>query len=176
MAIVTGWFRAMAVVLIILGIVSIVEPMVAGLAVTALVGWALILGGLAHVIQAFDGGGFGHAVWQVALGAIYVVGGGYFLTHPLLGLGTLTLLLAGILVAEAVLRIIAYFQLRGLAGSSWLLANGIVTIFLGCMIWTQWPSSSVWAIGTLVGVNLLMAGIARLMVGTVVGRLATKGA
>lgn len=176
MASATGWFRAMAVVLIILGIVSIVEPMVAGLAVTALVGWALILGGLAHVIQAFDSGGVGRAVWQVGLGVIYFFGGGYFLTHPLLGLGTLTLLLAGILLVEAVLRITAYFELRGLAGSSWLLANGIVTVLLGGMIWAQWPSSSVWAIGTLVGVNLLMAGIARLMVGTVAGRLAARGA
>jgi uncharacterized membrane protein HdeD (DUF308 family) len=176
MAHATGWFRAMAIVLIILGIASIVEPMVAGLAVTALVGWALILGGLAHLIQAFEGVGFGHAIWQVGVGALYVMGGGYFLTNPLLGLGTLTLLLAGILLVEAVLRIIAYSRLRGLVGSSWLLANGIVTILLGCMIWTQWPSSSVWAIGTLVGVNLLMAGIARLMLGTVVGRVAPRGA
>src|SRR6478752_456963 len=136
----SGWLIAIAVVLIILGLMAMVEPMVAGLAVAVLVGWILIVAGV-----------------------LYVIGGAYFLMHPLLGLGSLTLLLAGILIAEALLRIIAYTRMRGERGASWLLVNGVITILLGAMIWRNWPSSSVWAIGTLVGVNLLMAGVSRLM-------------
>jgi uncharacterized membrane protein HdeD (DUF308 family) len=144
--------------------------------VTVLVGWLLVIGGLVHLVQAFSSGGIGRAIWQVILAVIYVIGGGYFLTHPLLGLGTLTLLLAAILLGEAVLGIVAYFQARGADGASWLLVNGIVTILLGGLIWIHWPSSSVWAIGTLVGVNLLMTGISRLMGGTVPLGLEAKGA
>jgi len=99
------------------------------------------------------------------------VGGIYFLTHPLLGLGTLTLLLAGIILAEAVFEIIAYFRMRGESGSGWLLMNALITLLLGGLIWFHWPSSSVWAIGTLVGVNLLMTGISRLMFGLAARKL-----
>jgi uncharacterized membrane protein HdeD (DUF308 family) len=170
----SGWFIAMAVVFIILGIMAIIEPGIAGLAVTILVGWLLIFGGGAHLIAAFSGGGAGRVIWQVLIGILYIVGGFYFLTHPLLGLGTLTLLLAVIILMEAVFEIIAYFRMRGVGGSGWLLVNALITLLLGGLIWLHWPSSSVWAIGILVGVNLLMTGFSRLMFGLAARKLANR--
>src|SRR5271170_5451645 len=161
----SGWIIGISVVFIILGMLAIIEPGVAGLAVTLLVGWLLIFGGVAHVVAAFSGGGAGRVMWQVLIGIVYLLGGFYFLTHPLLGLGTLTLLLAGIILAEAVFEVIAYFRARGESGSGWLLLNAVVTLLLGGLIWLGWPSSSIWAIGTLLGVNLLMTGISRLGIG-----------
>jgi uncharacterized membrane protein HdeD (DUF308 family) len=165
------WFTVMGVVFVILGMLAIVEPAVAGLAVAILVGWLLIFGGFAHAVGAF-GGGAGRVVWQLIVAAIYIVGGLYFLTHPLLALGTLTLFLAAILLVEAVVEVIAYFVTRGEGGSGWRLVNAIVTLLLGGMIWRNWPSSSVWAIGTLVGVNLMITGFSRLMLGTAARKLA----
>jgi len=165
-----AWVVAMAVVFIVLGLMAIVEPAVAGLAVAIFVGWLLIFGGAAHIVSAF-GGGAARLVWQLLVGAAYLFGGIYFLTHPLLGLGTLTLLLASILMVEAILEIVAYFKTRGEAGSGAQLLNAIITILLGGMIWVHWPSSSVWAIGTLVGVNLLMTGFSRLALGLTARRL-----
>jgi uncharacterized membrane protein HdeD (DUF308 family) len=162
---VSSWLLGMGVVFILLGMLAIIEPGVAGLAVTILVGWLLIFGGLAHLVAAFSGGGAGRVIWQVLIGIVYIVGGFYFLTHPLLGLGTLTLLLGVIILTEAVFEVIAYFTTRGEGGSSWLMVNALITLLLGGLIWLHWPSSSVWAIGTLVGVNLLMTGISRLMIG-----------
>ena len=159
----SGWFIGVAVVFILLGILAIVEPGVAGLAITILVGWLLIFGGGAHLVAAFSGGGAGRVIWQVLIGFVYIVGGSYFLTHPLLGLGSLTLLLAVIILMAAVFELIAYFRSRSEGGSGWLLVNALITLLLGGLIWFHWPSSSVWAIGTLVGVNLLMTGISRLM-------------
>jgi uncharacterized membrane protein HdeD (DUF308 family) len=166
------WATAMGVVFVVLGVLAIVEPAVAGLAVAILVGWLLIFGGAAHGVAAFGGGGAGRAVWQLILALIYVFCGLYFLAHPLLGLGTLTLFLAAILVMEAIVEVIAYFVVRVEGGSGWRLVNAIVTLILGGMIWRHWPSSSVWAIGTLVGVNLMMTGFSRLMLGTAARRLA----
>jgi uncharacterized membrane protein HdeD (DUF308 family) len=166
-----GLFVAIAVVFIVLGILAIIEPTVAGLAVTILGGWLLVFGGGAHVVAAFGGGGTGHLIWQALVGIVYLAGGFYFLTHPLLGLGTLTLLLAGIILAEAVLEVIAYFRLRGERGSGWLLMNAVITLALGGLIWFRWPSSSIWAIGTLLGVNLLITGISRLMIGLTARKL-----
>src|SRR5262249_43718131 len=154
--------------------VSIVEPGITGLAVAILVGWLLVFGGVAHLVGAFSSGNGGRAIWQVILGILYIVGGTYFLTHPLLGLGTLTLLLAGILLAEGVIECITYFRTQWVSRSPWTLANGLITLLLGGLIWLHWPSSSVWAIGTLVGVNLLMTGISRYKLGTAAQRLASR--
>lgn len=166
------WLTAMGIVFIVLGVLAIIEPAVAGLAVAIFVGWLLILGGVAHAVGAFGAGSAGRTAWQLLLAVIYVLGGFYLLTHPLLGLGTLTLFLAVILVMEAILEVIAYFAGRGETGSGWRLVNAIVTLILGAMIWRNWPSSTAWAIGTLVGVNLMMTGFSRLMLGTAARRLA----
>jgi len=162
MASVSKWFTATAVLFIVLGIMAIAEPMVAGLAVAILTGWLFLLAGGLHIVEAF-GGGVGRALWQLLLGAIYVMGGLYLITHPLVALVTLTLFLAAMLLAESILRAVAYVQSRSDERSPWTLVNAIVTFLLGGMIWRQWPSSSVWAIGTLVGINLLMGGTSGLM-------------
>jgi uncharacterized membrane protein HdeD (DUF308 family) len=170
----SGWLIGMGVVFIVLGILAIIEPGVAGLAVTILVGWLLIFGGVAHLVAAFSGGGAGRVIWQLLIGIVYIAGGFYFLTHPLLGLGTLTLLLGVIILTEAVFEIFAYFRTRREGGSGWLLVNALITLLLGGLIWFHWPSSSVWAIGTLVGVNLLMTGISRLMFGLAARKLVNR--
>lgn len=161
----TGWYIVAAILFILLGLFAIVEPTLAGLGVAILVGWLLILGGISHFIAAFDGGGARRVIFHILAGIVYAIGGLYLLTHPLMGLSTLTLFVAAMIVAVGVFEIIAYIRHRGEAASVWMLINGIVAILLGGLIWFHWPSSSVWAIGILVGVNLLMTGFSRLMLG-----------
>lgn len=160
-----AWLIGTAVIFMLLGIAAIVEPFVAGLAVSVLVGWLLIAAGVTHMVSVFrrDGGG---TIWHIALGLVYICGGGYFLTQPVLGLAALTLLLAFMLFVEAGVDLVAYSAQRREAGAGWLLANAIVTAVLGTLIAMQWPSTSVWAIGTIVGINLLTTGFSRLMLGT----------
>lgn len=169
----TGWFIAVAVLFILLGIFAIAEPFAAGLGVTLLVGWLLVIGAVAHFISAFKGQGARHVILQVVVGLVYLIGGLYFLTHTIMGVSTLTLLLSGVILAEGVMEVMAYVRLKSMQGASWMLINGIVTLLLGGLIWFHWPSSSVWAIGTLVGVNLLMTGISRLMLGLVARKMAS---
>ena len=159
------WRVIVAAAFILLGLWAIVEPAVAGLAAAVLVGWLLLVSGVAHIVGAFFLERHGWSrLWTVLLGVLYVVGGGYFVTHPLLGLGTLTLFLAAILIAEAAMRLMVYSRLRREGVSAgWLVVNAIITLLLGVMIWARWPASALWAVGTLLGVNLLMTGIFRLM-------------
>jgi len=171
----SGWFIAVAVLFILLGIFAIAEPFAAGLGVTLLVGWLLVIGAVAHFFAAFKGHGAKHVILQLVVGVVYLIGGLYFLTHTIMGVSTLTLLLSGVILAEGVLEILAYIRLKSMHGAGWLLMNGIVTLLLGGLIWFHWPSSSVWAIGTLVGVNLLMTGMSRLMVGLAARKLASEG-
>ena len=93
----SGWAIAWSILLIALGIIAIAVPFVAAVAVTALVGWLLIFGGIFHFVMAFSTRGAGAVLWEVLVALVYVFGGGYMLFHPLLGVATLTLLLASVL-------------------------------------------------------------------------------
>jgi len=165
------WAALTAVLFIVVGIIAIGEPIVAGLAVALLVGWAFILAAIAHIISAFTAGGIGRGVWQGLIGIAYFIAGVYFVTHPLLGLTTLTIMLAIVLFVEAMFELIVYGQTRALPGAGWRLTNALVTALLAILVWVHWPSSTVWAIGTLVGVNLLMTGTSRLMLAGAMRRI-----
>jgi uncharacterized membrane protein HdeD (DUF308 family) len=160
---ITGWYFAVAALFIVLGILAIIEPAVAALAVSRLVGWLLVFGGLVYLIGAATGRGAKEVIFQVAIGIIYLVGGRYSLTHPRLAMGALTLLLGAVITAGGAAEIVSNLRLKNADASKWMLFNGIITFFLGGMICFHWPSSSVWAIGTFVGLTLLMTGMTRLM-------------
>jgi uncharacterized membrane protein HdeD (DUF308 family) len=173
---ITGWYIAVAILFIVLGMFAIIEPGIAAIGITLLVGWLLVFGAVFHFIAAFKGGGAPHVIFQVLVGLLYILGGVYFLTHPIMGPAALTLLLAGIFLAEGVIEVISYFRHKVHSASGWLLLNGIITILLGGLIWFHWPSSTDWAIGILVGVNLLMTGFSRLMFGLAIRKLVSSTA
>ena len=162
---ITTWYIVAAILFVVLGVFSILEPAFAGLGVTLLVGWLLLFGAAAHFVGAFMGGGAKQVVFQILIGLAYAFAGVYFVSHPLLGIRTLTLVLAAVIVSVGFVDVISYFRLKHEARSGWLLANGIIGILLGGLIWIHWPSSSVWAIGILMGVTLLTTGMSRLMFG-----------
>jgi uncharacterized membrane protein HdeD (DUF308 family) len=149
--------------MIILGFVATVMPIATGIGISILVGWAMVLGGFSYLAYAFAAQGAGSFIWRVLVGAFYIIGGGYLAFHPGLTLASLTLLVAAIFLVEGITEVVTFFQFSSIPGSGWTLFDGIVTIFLAYMIWRPWPVSSVWAIGTLVGVNLIFSGFTRLM-------------
>jgi uncharacterized membrane protein HdeD (DUF308 family) len=83
-------------------------------------------------------------------------------------------LLAGLFLFEGVLNIVLFFQLRALQGAPWILFDGIVTLILAMLIYLQWPSSSMWAIGTLVGISMIFSGITRVMLSLAVRKVVGK--
>jgi len=154
-----GW----AVVMIVLGFLAVLLPLATGIGISILVGWIIVFSGFAYLAYAFAAKGAGAFLWRMLVGIVYVVGGAYLAFHPGLALESLTLVVAAIFLVESVVEIVVFFQFRALPGSGWILFDGIVTLLLAYLIWRPWPSSSVWAIGTLVGVNLIVSGVTRLM-------------
>ncbi len=157
-----GGSTTVGVLLIVAGIAAILLPFVAGVAITAVIGWLLLFAGAAHVFFGWHARSTGAIVWQVLIALLYVVVAFYLILHPARGLLTLTLLLASYFVLEGIVELVLYFRLRNQHGVSWFLINGLITLFLGVLIWSRWPFSSVWALGTIVGISLIMSGIARL--------------
>jgi uncharacterized membrane protein HdeD (DUF308 family) len=167
----TAWYIVAAVLFILLGLFAIIEPASAAVGVALLLGWLLIFGGIAHFIATFKGGGAKRVLFQIFSAIVFLLAGIYILAHPLIAIGTLTILLGAVIFVEGIFDIITYFQVQREYQSGWMLLNGIVALLLGWLIWAHWPSSSVWAIGTLVGVNLLLTGVTRLMFGMAGRRL-----
>jgi uncharacterized membrane protein HdeD (DUF308 family) len=167
----SGWSIVWAVLLILFGIVAIGSPLLAAVAVSALIAWLIILAGAVHLVVAFHAHGAGSMIWKLLVGLAYIAFGGYLLMHPLLGVASLTLLLASLFLIEGVLDIVLYFNLRPARGAGWVLFDGLVTLLLAAFIGFHWPSSSAWAIGTLVGVSMIMSGVTRLMMSLGVRRL-----
>jgi uncharacterized membrane protein HdeD (DUF308 family) len=151
------------VLLIVFGILAVGSPFLAAVAVNVVIAWLIILAGVVHVILAFHAHRAGRLIWKLLVGLAYLFFGVYLIMHPVLGVVTLTLVLASLFLIEGILDIVLFFQMRSVRGSSWVLVDGIITLLLGLMIYLQWPSSAVWAIGILVGMSMIISGVTRVM-------------
>ena len=158
------WSIVLSVLMIVAGGLAIIAPPVLDVAVAGFVGWLMAGTGAAHLLYSWHTRGGGGLLWGILLGIIYIVAGGYLLLHPMTGLASLTIVLAVCLLLESILEFILSFQLRPIRGSRWLLVEGIINLILALMIWRTWPVSSMWGIGTLVGISMVFGGFTRLMI------------
>lgn len=166
------WSLVWGVVLILLGMLAVGSPFLAAVAVNAVLAWLIVFAGVVHVIFAFHARGVGSVLWKLLVGVAYVAFGMYLLARPALGVASLTLVLASLFLIVGVLDIVEFFRARALKGSGWILLDGVVTLLLGLLIYAHWPSSSAWAVGTLVGVSMIIGGVTRVMVSLAVRRAA----
>ena len=161
-----------AILLIVFGFLAIALPFATSWGVVIIIAWLIVFSGGFQFIHAFQSHGVGHIVWKVLVAILYLIVGVYFLLHPVLGVAAFTFALAIFFVVEGALDLVAYFQSHHAPGASWILFDGIVTLILGILVWRQWPSSSLWVIGTLVGISMIFTGTTRLMMGLAARRLA----
>jgi uncharacterized membrane protein HdeD (DUF308 family) len=118
-----GWSIALSVLMILTGVLAIVIPPVAGIAVPFVVAWLLMFSGAAHLVFAWYTRTSGGVVWELLFGILYVAVGLYSLLNPVAGLASLTLFLAIYLFMEAVFALILSFRLRSLPASNRLLST-----------------------------------------------------
>lgn len=146
-------------ILLILGILAIVVPFVATLAIAYMTGWLLLFAGVEQVIFAIQRSDEGGLPTKLLLGGIYLVAGGVLLRRPLTGVLTITTVVAVLLAVDGILEIMLGIRLRGTVATGWLLTGGILSLVLGVLTLTTLPGSSQWLIGTFVGIRLLFKGI-----------------
>ncbi|WP_254543805.1 HdeD family acid-resistance protein [Halomarina pelagica] len=148
----------------LLGVLAIVYPFVTGVSISVFLGAALVVGAVIHVAHAFSAGGWKGTLWQIVLALVYLVAGILFLTDPVLGLMSLTLVLIAYFLIDGVVEIVMGLRLRGEPRWAWMVASGVISLVLAALIWAGLPSSAVWAVGLLFGVSLLTTGISMAMV------------
>ncbi len=169
----SGMSLVLSILLIIFGVVAIALPMISSIGVALVIGWMVIFAGVAQLVHAFQSTGIGPIAWKVLVALIYLVAGFSLIARPAAGVAGLTLVLGIFLFAEGIADVIAYFATRKSGNSPWMLLDGIITLILGFLIWNRWPSSSLWVIGTFVGISMVMTGMTRLMMALAIRKLAS---
>jgi uncharacterized membrane protein HdeD (DUF308 family) len=169
-----GWLLALGVLTVIAGVLAIASPLLSGLTVVVLIGIALAIGGGARTIAAFSAGSFGQGTLAF-IGGILTFGAGLILAaRPGIGLATLTLMLGGYLLVDGISSAVLAFRVRPERGWGSLLFSAVTGVILGFLLLREWPLSGAWAIGTLVGVNLLVSGFSMISVGSAARSLANR--
>lgn len=170
----SAWSIFMGVVTTALGVFLIVYPMVTATLTTLLLGWTLIFVAIAQIVFALHSQTVGNFFLKVLLAVLYGIAGAALVFFPFEGVEALTGLLATLLLVQAGLLTVTAFQVKPLDGWGWFLFDAAASFVMGILILVKWPSSSAWAIGTLVGVAVLMGGISRIMIASKIRSGATS--
>ena len=174
----SSWFIIYGLLLVALGVFAIVAPGVATLAVELTVGWLLLFGGVFGLIALFSSGrtapGF---AWNLLTSIAYILAGLALLARPMAGILTLTIILAAYLLAGGIVRVMLAVGYRRQIPTAWVwvMISGVVDIALALMIVSGLPGASAWVLGVLVGINLLVMGLAVVMAAFGARKLAGAG-
>ena len=155
---------AQGIVMIVLGFLAVVEPNVATLAVSIFVGWLFFIGGIFRTLWVWRSRAMPGFAWSLLTALLAIVFGLILIFRPLAGALTLTMILVAFFILEGITAIVLAVQHRAhLRSWGWVLFSGIVDLLLAFLIWAGWPSSADWAIGLLVGINMLFFGLSLVM-------------
>src|SRR5260370_15742639 len=160
----SSWRIFMGLVTAVLGAFLIVYPMATATLTIVLLGWALLFAGIAQFVFALHSQTAGKFFSKALLSLLYGLCGLWLAFFPTDGVTALTGLLGTLLLVGAGLATVTAFQVRPLEGWGWFLIDAVVSFSMGTLILVRWPSSSLWAIGTLVGAAVLVGGVSRIMI------------
>ena len=129
----------------------------------AVIAWLLIISSVLQLVHLYRCKGVGDTTWKALIAILYLGTGIYFRLNLDLGLAALTLALTGFFLNQGLIDTLSYVRDRRSYASVWLLISGVISLVLALMIWRHWPASSRRVADTLVGINMIMVGITRLM-------------
>lgn len=157
-----NFFLFEGIIFALLGMLAVALPQFSTLATELFIGWIFLIGGFAQgyrTLTTREIPGF----WPSILSAILSVAIGLLLlVYPLSGIVTLTLVLTFFFVIDGISKTFLAFQYRTFGHGFWVLTSGLLSLILATIIWSGWPQTATWAIGLLVGVNMLMVGVTML--------------
>lgn len=147
------------VALMVLGLAAIAVPFATAVAAATVLGLLFMAGAIVQGMYTFRmRGRTSRMVLHIVMAILYVLAGLILLAHPIATALMLTMLLAIVFFVEGVVKIVASIEMRGMPHRGWLLVGGVLSLLLGVLIASRWPASAIWAIGILVGIDLIYAG------------------
>jgi uncharacterized membrane protein HdeD (DUF308 family) len=158
-------FLCEGIALVILGLLAVLAPVLASVAATVFFGWILLLSGVVGLISTLRARQAPGFTWSLLSALVGIVAGVLLLVWPLQGTLSLTAVLIAFLLVEGGVSIMYALQHKSaLSGRwGWMLASGIVDVFLGVLLFLGLPGTALWALGLLVGINMLFGGWALIL-------------
>src|SRR4029077_15051005 len=156
-------FLVEGIILVVLGVLAIIIPPLATIAVTIFLGWLFLISGIVGLVTTFWARHAPGFWWSLLSAVLAIAAGIVLLGWPVRGAVSLTLLLIVFFIIEGVLSIMYAFEhKKELSGRwGWMLVSGIIDLILAAIIWGGLPGTAEWALGLLVGINMLFGGSAR---------------
>jgi uncharacterized membrane protein HdeD (DUF308 family) len=148
------------IILLLLGVAAIVVPLFAGLGITIILGWLFLTGGVVGLIATFGARQAPGFWWSLLSALVALLAGLSLLWNPLMGLVTLTYILIAYFVVDGVLSIVHAIEHRREASSrwQWMVFSGVIDLLLAALIISGLPGAFTWALGLMVGIDLIFAG------------------
>ncbi|PYG31899.1 HdeD family acid-resistance protein [Pelagimonas varians] len=156
----------LGIALIVLGALAIVFPLATTIAAKVFIGWLFLFGGAFQIWQSFSIREWGGFLWNLLIGVMYFLVGGWLAFDPFAGIIGLTVLLAMTFIAHGVMEAAIANTLRPETGWGWMMFSGLIGVLAGIMIIAGLPSTAVWAVGLMVGINLISSGFAFFALGS----------
>jgi uncharacterized membrane protein HdeD (DUF308 family) len=155
-------FLCEGIALVILGVLAMLAPVLASVAIAAFFGWLLLVSGIVGLIATLRTRAAPGFAWSLLSAIVGIVAGALLLGWPVQGALSLTAVLIAFLLVEGGVTIFYALEHRsGLSGRwGWMLASGIVDLVLGIALFAGLPGSALWALGLLIGINMLFGGFA----------------
>jgi uncharacterized membrane protein HdeD (DUF308 family) len=169
-------FLFQGVVMVVLGVLAVCAPVAASIAVAIYVGWLLLISGVIGLVAIISTHHVHAFLWSLITAALSVVIGILLVLMPVQGAVSLTIVLTAFFIAEGVFQAtVAIASRQVLAGTwVWMLLSGLADLVLAAIIIEGWPGTAIWALGLLVGINLLTSGWA-VVVAAIAGRRMAEG-
>jgi len=166
-----GWSVFLGVLIVALGVLSLAYPFMTGVATVLTLGVILLTVAIVELVLALRFKSASDFFLKLFSALIYGITGFLLVAYPVGGVAGLTLFLGSMLLVQGViLAVLGFKAQKGIRG--WFLLDAAVTVLLSLLILAHWPSSSVWAVGTLVGVAVIMRGATRIATSLAVRRTA----
>ncbi len=165
-----GWCVTLGIALMVCGVIALLSLIVATAVTVIWVGAMMVIGGVIEIVHGFQMKGWGRSILWVVTGGLYVIGGVFAILNPLLASVVLTLILAIALIIAGIMRIVLGLHLKGAGHSGLIMLSGALTLLFGLIILVHWPLSSLYALGIILGVDLIQAGAGWLNLGLLLKR------
>jgi len=156
----------MGILTIIFGILAMMMPFISGESVLLLIGILVMAGGIMRMIWAFKASSLGKGILVFIIGLLTLLAGFWIITEPFIAAGALTIVLSAYFFVDGFAEIMAALSMT--EGKGWLIFDGVVTVILGVLLFMGFPFSGPLAVGVLLGIKLLLAGITMLTLGSAV--------
>lgn len=160
-----GFFLAIGVASMVLGVLAIVLPFAASRVTTIVIGWVIVLAGVIEGYHALQNRGWVGAGWELVSAVVQVAAGLFLVAFPMVGKLALMVIVSAYFAAEGALKLIRAVQHREMRGSGWFVFDGLLALALGMVILMGGVTTAAKVLGFLVGISLLTGGLSLLLIG-----------